>query len=87
MTTRASVSAQSCSRFKHSSLPADTLKNENLRKAFTSKLNAALGMLEHEAYLAVFKKLESDLLPKTDGCAVADTRTPTTGSRTATRKS
>lgn len=50
-------------------LPTEAFKNENMRHALTSKLNAALAMLENQAYAAVLNKLESDLLPKTDGCA------------------
>jgi len=51
-------------------LPTEGFKNENLRNALTSKINAALAMLENGAYAAVLNKLESDLLPKTDGCAI-----------------
>jgi hypothetical protein len=54
-------------------LPTEAFKNENMRHALTSKLNAALAMLENQAYAAVLNKLESDLLPKTDGCAINGT--------------
>jgi hypothetical protein len=51
-------------------LPDDSFKNSNMRHSLTSKVNAALSMLENQGYAAVLSKLENDLLPKTDGCAL-----------------
>jgi len=43
--------------------------NQNLANALTSKLNAALDMINQGRYQDALNKLEHDILGKTDGCA------------------
>jgi hypothetical protein len=43
--------------------------NQNLANALTSKLNAALEMINQGRYQDALNKLEHDILGKTDGCA------------------
>jgi len=50
------------------SLPTVDLKNNNLKKTLTNKLNATLAKLEQGLYAEVLDKLINDLLTKTDGC-------------------
>jgi K319L-like, PKD domain len=55
------------------SLPPETLPtffvNSNQANALTSKINAALKLIDQKQYAAALDKLETDILPKTDGCA------------------
>ena len=50
-------------------LPAESLSNPNLGNALTNKLNAVLDMISKEQYEQALGKLQTDILPKTDGCA------------------
>lgn len=50
------------------------LKNKNMQKALSNKVNAVLELVEHGAYFEALDKLQKDLLGKTDGCA--ETGTP-----------
>jgi hypothetical protein len=52
------------------SLPTESFKNSNLKKALTNKLNAVLKMIADEEYENALTKLTNDILPKTDGCAL-----------------
>jgi len=51
-------------------VPGD-FKNDNLRNALTNKINAALDEIDQGFFEDALSKLENDILPKTDGCAVS----------------
>ncbi len=53
-------------------LDANSLKNENMKNAFLNKLSAVQAMIDDGRYQAALKKLENDILAKTDGCADAN---------------
>jgi PKD repeat protein len=50
--------------------PVETFRNVNLSNALTNKLNAVLKMIANEQYGQAWSKLTTDILPKTDGCAL-----------------
>ncbi len=50
-------------------LDPNSLKNENMKKALTNKINAVLHNIENGLYDGMLNKLRNDLLKKTDGCA------------------
>jgi hypothetical protein len=52
-------------------LPKSVFKNDNLANALTNKINAVLADIEAGDYEKALNKLESDILRKTDGCAVS----------------
>jgi len=54
-------------------LDPESLKNKNLSNALTSKINAALAMIDEGLYEDALDKLEHDILGKTNGCAEIDT--------------
>ncbi|MHC4112951.1 MAG: PKD domain-containing protein, partial [Planctomycetota bacterium] len=49
----------------------EIFKNPNNKKALTNKLNAVIDKLENSEYQDALQKLESDVLRKTDGCALS----------------
>ena len=49
-------------------LPDEIFSNPNLGNALTNKLNSVLGMIADGHYEQALSKLQSDILPKTDGC-------------------
>jgi hypothetical protein len=49
-------------------LPPGSLKNKNMLKPFTNKLNAILAKIDEGAYQEALDKLANDILEKTDGC-------------------
>jgi hypothetical protein len=51
-------------------LDKEVFNNPNNKKALTSKLNAVIEKLENDECQDALKKLENDLLKKTDGCAL-----------------
>ena len=51
-------------------LDPSVFKNPNQKKALTHKLNAVIDKLENAEYEDALKKLENDILKKTDGCAL-----------------
>jgi hypothetical protein len=50
-------------------LPEESLKNKNLKKALTNKINDVLAMVDEGLYVEALDKLQKDILGKTDGCA------------------
>ena len=52
-------------------IPLGDLKNKNMQKTLTNKVNAALELIEQGAYAEALDKLQNDLLGKTDGCATS----------------
>ena len=55
---------------KINSLDPGVFKNPNMLNALTNKINAAIQMVDQGLYREALDKLENDILPKTDGCAV-----------------
>ena len=53
--------------------PAAVLKNIKLINALTSKINAVIEMIDSGRYREALTKLETDLIGKTDGCAIGGT--------------
>jgi len=51
-------------------IPVENFRNVNLSNALTNKLNAVLKMITNEQYEQALNKLTTDILPKTDGCAL-----------------
>ena len=51
-------------------LDSEVFKNPNNKKALTNKLNAVIRKLENEEIEGALKQLDSDVLNKTDGCAL-----------------
>jgi hypothetical protein len=51
-------------------IPEESFRNVNLSNALTNKLNAVLKMITNEQYGQAWNKLTTDILPKTDGCAL-----------------
>ncbi|MEN8250728.1 MAG: SBBP repeat-containing protein [Bacteroidota bacterium] len=51
-------------------IPVENFRNVNLSNALTNKLNAVLKMIANEQYGQALNKLTTDILPKTDGCAL-----------------
>lgn len=51
-------------------LGAEAFKNKNLANALTNKINAVLTMIDNGEYANAVDKLSSDILAKTDGCAI-----------------
>jgi hypothetical protein len=49
-------------------LPEESFSNLNVGNALTNKLNAVLSMIAKGQYEQALSKLQSDILPKTDGC-------------------
>lgn len=49
------------------------LKNKNMQKTLSNKVNAVLELVEQGAYAEALNKLQNDLLDKTDGCATSGT--------------
>ena len=50
-------------------LDPNSLKNANMANALTNKIDQVLAMIDAGRYTAALKKLENDILCKTDGCA------------------
>jgi hypothetical protein len=50
-------------------LDPDSLKNANMANALSNKIDEVLAMIDAGNYQAALKKLENDILGKTDGCA------------------
>ncbi|MHC4124955.1 MAG: GLUG motif-containing protein [Planctomycetota bacterium] len=50
-------------------LDPNSLKNANMANALTNKIDEVLAMIDAGNYQAALKKLENDILRKTDGCA------------------
>ncbi|MHC4076182.1 MAG: GLUG motif-containing protein [Planctomycetota bacterium] len=50
-------------------LDPNSLKNANMANALSNKIDEVLAMIEAGNYQAALKKLENDILKKTDGCA------------------
>ncbi len=46
-----------------------SIKNKQMKKALTNKINAVLKNLEDGDYASALEKLQDDILSKTDGCA------------------
>jgi YVTN family beta-propeller protein len=55
---------------KINDLDSEVFKNPNMKKALTNKLNAVIEKIENGEYEEALKKLENDILRKTDGCAL-----------------
>ena len=53
------------------SIPTTTFNSINSQNALTNKINAALASLDNGNYADALTKLQSDILGKTDGCAVS----------------
>jgi hypothetical protein len=51
-------------------LEPENLKNENMKNALLSKIDAALKMIEEGLYEEALNKLRNDILQKTNGCAL-----------------
>lgn len=51
-------------------LGAGAFKNKNLANALTNKINAVLSMIDNGQYAEAVDKLSSNILTKTDGCAI-----------------
>jgi len=51
-------------------MPDDSFRNPNRRKALINKLNATLKMVDDGEYKEALDKLQSDILPKIDGCTL-----------------
>ena len=51
-------------------LPEEGFSNLNVGNALTKKLNAVLNMIAEGQYEQALNKLRTDILPKTDGCAL-----------------
>jgi beta propeller repeat protein len=66
----ATILKQSVDTINHDIDPTN-LKNKNMAKALTNKLTAALELIDQGQYQDALDKLQHDVLPKTDGCAVA----------------
>ena len=49
-------------------LDADSLKNSNMKNALMNKIEQVLEMIDAGLYKDALKKLENDILKKTDGC-------------------
>jgi hypothetical protein len=54
----------------HLTAPEAVFVNRNMQNALTNKINAVLKLIDQGNYAAALDKLETDILPKTDGCAV-----------------
>ena len=52
-------------------LPKSVFKNDNMPNALTNKINAVLADIEAGDYEKALNKLQSDILRKTDGCAIS----------------
>lgn len=50
-------------------IPPVALKNKNLKNPLTNKFNSVVEMVDLGLYAEALDKLESDILPKVDGCA------------------
>ncbi|MHC4074820.1 MAG: fibronectin type III domain-containing protein [Planctomycetota bacterium] len=50
-------------------LDPNSLKNANMANALSNKIDEVLAMIDAGNYQAALKKLENDILKKTDGCA------------------
>jgi hypothetical protein len=50
-------------------LDPNSLKNANMANALSNKIDEVLAMIDTGNYQAALKKLENDILAKTDGCA------------------
>jgi hypothetical protein len=50
-------------------LDPNSLKNANMANALTNKIDEVLAIIDAGNYQAALKKLENDILKKTDGCA------------------
>jgi hypothetical protein len=50
-------------------LDPNSLKNTNMANALSNKIDEVLAMIDAGNYQAALKKLENDILKKTDGCA------------------
>jgi PKD repeat protein len=52
-------------------IPDSAFGNPNNRTPLTNKINAVIGMIDGGQYQQALDKLKTDILPKTDGCAVS----------------
>ena len=52
-------------------IPPDLFKNPNMQNALTNKINAVIASIDAGLYLEALNQLQSDILPKTDGCATS----------------
>jgi len=50
-------------------LDPDVFKNQNMQNTLTNKINAVIEMIDQGEYLEALRKLENDILKKTNGCA------------------
>ena len=57
-----------------SNLPAELFKNSGMKTALASRLDAAMTDVGNEQYQEALRKLDTDVLPRMDGCA--QTRKP-----------
>ncbi len=53
-------------------VPATAFKNPNMAGAFNNKLSAVINDINAGNYANAISKLQKDLIPKTDGCAVSN---------------